>query len=128
MRFHLQIWRDWADLALKSVSVIAILVGGYWGYYQFFITDFDADNVQIALSTEVIGYRGDQRLLKIHAKPRNIGKVAVTPGKGGFVVTIKEVPGNLSAGAVDIDSLPDLYKTDIIKKFPDGYLLELGAA
>lgn len=118
--------RDWADLALKCVSVVAIVMGGTWALYQHRITETASYNVQVAVSAEFQPYGGDLRLLLIHARPKNIGKVLVEPGKSGFVVTVRTIPEKLKEGVVDLEDLPVFYMDDLLKRFPDGYELEPG--
>lgn len=117
--------RDWADLLLKLLSIIAIIAGGIWAYYQFWITDTGVENMQITVSTEQQSYGKDSRLLLIHIKPKNIGKVLVTTGKDGFTVTVRSIPNNLKHGVVDLEEMPEIYKTDLLKRF-DGYEIEPG--
>ena len=119
-------WQDRADLLLKLLSIIAIVAAGVWAYVQFDITRTAEANVQVNLSTEYHKYSEDARLLLVHIKPKNIGKVVVSPGKKGFVVSIKSIPKNLKMGAVDLEKLPEIYKVDLTKRFPDGYDLEPG--
>lgn len=126
MRFDLQKAKDWADFALKAVSVLAIIAGGSWAYYKFRLTDTTASNIQLTVSTEVLQYTEDYRLLLIHVKPKNIGKVPVTPGKDGLIVSIYKFPSDRKPGPVGLDSLPAIHKTDVLKKFTDGYELEPG--
>jgi hypothetical protein len=122
----LQKARDWADLALKIISSVAIVVGGWWAYYQFRVTDSTASNIQIGLATEIVKYSEDYRLLVIHVKPKNIGKVPVSPGKGGLIVSVRPLPTTLKAGAVDLEKPPELHNANLITRFPDGYELEPG--
>jgi flagellar biogenesis protein FliO len=93
--------RDWADLLLKAVSIIAILAGGVWAYFQFDLTRTAVDNVQINVSTEQQKYGQKSRLLLIHVRPKNIGKVLVSPGKAGIVVSVRAIPDNLKNGIVE---------------------------
>jgi len=125
-RIDLQKARDWADLCLKVASIIAIFAGGWWAYHQFEITETAASNIQINVTTEVLRYSDDTRLLLVHAKPKNIGKVRVEPGKEGLVITVRSLSRDLKPGAVDLENLPELYKVDVLKRYPDGYELEPG--
>lgn len=118
--------RDWADLLLKSLSIVAIIAGGIWAYYGFWVTETNVENVQITVSTEQQPYSKDSRLLLIHVKPHNIGKVLVSTGKAGFIVTVRSIPNNLKHGVVDLEAMPEIYKTDLLKRFPDGYEIEPG--
>jgi hypothetical protein len=118
--------RDWVDLILKCLSIVAIVVAGWWALYQFRLTETAAYNVQIAVSAESQAYGNDLRLLLIHVRPKNIGKVLVTPGKLGLVVTVRSIPERLKSGVVDLEELPVFYTGDLMNRFPDGYDLEPG--
>jgi hypothetical protein len=123
---ELQRAKDWTDVLLKSLSILAILAGGVWGFYQFWITDFAANNIQLTVSSESQPYSTNSRLLLVHVKPKNIGKVSVSPGKQGLLVIIRSVPDNMKDGILDLEKLPEVYKTDLMKRFPEGYELEPG--
>lgn len=123
---NLQRARDWADLFLKFLSMLAIIAGAAWAYFQFMVTNTTASNIQLTVSTETHHYSPESRLLLIHAKPKNIGKVPVTPANIGFLIDVRVLPNNAKFGALDLESLPEFYKTDLLKRFPDGYLLEPG--
>jgi len=125
-KFDLQKAKDWADFILKVVSVLAIAAGGSWAYYQFRLADTTASNIQLSVSTEVLKYTDDYRLLLIHVRPKNIGKVPVTPGADGLVVTVYKFPDNEKPGPIQLDKLSAIYKTDVLKKYTDGYVLEPG--
>jgi hypothetical protein len=118
--------RDWTDFLLKVLTMLAILAGGAWGFYQFWIADTIASNIQLAVSSESQPYSADSRLLLIHIKPKNIGKVRVSPGKSGLRVSIRSIPSGEKAGILDLEKLPEFYNTDLMKRFPDGYELEPG--
>lgn len=68
----LQKARDWVDLVLKIMSIIAIIAAGVWAIYQYKITETDASNIQLTVSTEVLKYEGNNRLLLIHTLNRKI--------------------------------------------------------
>ena len=119
--------RDWSDLLLKVISIIAIALGGGWAYYQFDITETTASNVQVSVTSEYRKYSDSLRLLIVHAKAKNIGKILVQPGKDGFVVTVQRIPPNLNPGPLELEKLPVTYPpVNIVKRFPDGYELEPG--
>lgn len=124
MLVELQKAKDWADLVLKGVSIAAIIAGGVWAIYQFKITDSDASNIQLTVTTKVLPYSKDKKILLVHARPKNIGKVSVEPKH--FWLTVNDIPSGMPAGAIDLKKLKERYKTDILKGFPDGYELEPG--
>lgn len=121
----LQKINDWVDLVLKSMSILAIVVAGGWALYQFEISDTDASNIQLLVSTEVMKYQGNNQLLLIHVRPKNIGKVKVSPKH--LTVTVSELPINLPQGAIDLKKLNEKYKTDILDRYKDGYEVEPNA-
>lgn len=127
MKFNFQKFKDWVDLSSKVISTLAILIGGYWAFHQFKLFDTDVANVQIFTSVDVFDQDGDNKLLAIHMKPKNIGKVPVEIGKGGLIIAVRKVPMNLKPGPNHLENLKEIYKIDLIKeKFPDGYVLEPG--
>ncbi len=122
---ELQKAKDWVDLILKVMSIAAIIAAGAWAYYQFRLTDTDASNIQLTVSTEVLKYSDDNRLLLIHVRPKNIGKVPVLPQH--LNVTVRDLPGDLKPGSVELEKLKERYKTDVLDRFNGGgYELEPG--
>lgn len=121
---ELQKTRDWIDLLLKVMSILAIIAAGGWAIYQFKITDSDASNIQLIVSTDVMNYQGDNRLLLIHVKPRNIGKVRVSPKH--LTVTISDLPIGIKPSVIDLTKLNEKYKTDILDRFKNEYDIEPG--
>jgi len=123
---NLQKARDWADLLLKSTSVLALILGGVWAYYQFWITDVDAHNIQLFVSTESQPYSDNSRLLLIHVKPENIGKVRVDVGQDGFEVIVRSIVPNGGPGVLEREKMPEFYRVNLMERFPKGYELEPG--
>lgn len=116
--------RDWIDLVLKVMSIIAIIAAGAWAYYQFSMSGTNEINVQIAVTMDTLQYTNDNRLLLIHARPKNIGKVPVIPQH--LTVIVRRFPSDLKSGSIDLEKLEQVYTTDVLKKYPDGYDMELG--
>lgn len=123
----LQKARDWTDFLLKSVTIVAIITGGIWAFYQFAVVGSTDTNVQVLVSAESRAYSDTQSLLIIHVKPKNIGKVLVKPGEDGLLVTVRKIPGDAKDGIMRLDALPLLYSTDLLKRYLDGYEIEPGA-
>jgi hypothetical protein len=120
---NLQKARDWSDFVLKVTSIMALVLGGCWAYYQFDITEITANNIQLSVTSEYQKYNETSHLLFIHAKAKNIGKVLVKPGKDGFIVSIQRIPENLSQGIVELEKLPLMHKVNVLKNYPDGSLV-----
>lgn len=93
---ELQKAKDWADLTLKTLSSAAIVVAGLWAGGKFLITDEAASNIQVDVSTEVLSNTTDSRLLVVHFKMKNIGKVPVEPEH--LKVTVRDIPEGLKPG------------------------------
>lgn len=121
---ELQKAKDWADLVLKVMSIAAIIAAGAWAIYRFNLTDTADSNIELAITTETLPYSADNRLLLIHVRPKNIGKVMVSPQH--LTVAVRDLPGDLRLGAVELEKLKDRYKTDILDRYKDGYDLEPG--
>lgn len=121
----LQKVKEWVDLVLKALSIFAIIATGCWAIYQFKITETDASNIQFVVTTEVLKYSDDSRMLLIHLRPKNIGKIRVEPLH--ITVTVKDIPVGLKPGsAVDLEKLKERFKADVLDRFKDGYELEPG--
>ncbi|MBV8379429.1 MAG: hypothetical protein JO369_01515 [Paucibacter sp.] len=123
---NLQQARDWSDLVLKVCSIVAILVAGAWAFFQFQVAGTTAENIQLTVSAEVLPYGEGTRLLIVHAKPKNIGKVPVEITKGGFPAIVRTLPSTVKSGPVVLANQPESFKVDVLKRFPDGYRLEPG--
>jgi hypothetical protein len=120
----LQKARDWVDLVLKLMSIAAIIAAGIWALYQFNLTETTAANIQLEVTADVKPYSANNKLLLIHVRPKNIGKVLVSPEH--LLVLVRDLPKNLKPGPVELNKLRDRYKVDILDRYPDGYDLEPG--
>ena len=126
----MQKWRDGADFVLKAVAIVAIVLGMVAAYYRFGGLRAPDASMQLSISTEVLPYSDEARLLVVHARPRNTGTTSVELGKAGFPVSVVSLPNNLKAGTIDVDNelakAPLKYKVDILSRFPGGYVIDPG--
>jgi hypothetical protein len=125
----LQKVKDWGDVLIKWVTVIAILIGGWWAYHNYSIADTAEINPIINVSAEVLPYNNDSRLLVTHIKPDNVGVVPVelTGGKigGDISITISKIPPDLSQGRIEASKLSQLYGIKSLVAENDGsYIIE----
>jgi hypothetical protein len=118
--------RDRIDFSLKVISIIAIITGGVWTYFQFYVSDFG--NIQINVSTEYQQHSDGLRLLLIHVKPKNVGKAIYEAkrNKQKFTVKIRNISTGIGKGVLDLETLPESYNVDLMKRFPDGYEIDPG--
>ena len=130
MKLHQSItfqkFKDWGDALLKWASIVAIFIAGWWTLHLFNISDTDASNIEIQISTETKPYSEENRLMIVDVKPKNIGKIPVEAGKKGFVLTIRSIPQKLAIGYVDESKLPIFHRINISAPNDGGYLLEPG--
>jgi hypothetical protein len=118
-------WQKAGDILLKWVTIFAILSGGAWAYYNFYITDVESENVQLDIGASTSPYGGNKFLLVVQVKIKNIGRVAVEAKAGGFNLYLRRVPNNFGFGRIDSGSLAVEQKLNIDKKY-GGYVLEPG--
>ncbi|MFM0072057.1 hypothetical protein PQQ86_12870 [Paraburkholderia sediminicola] len=130
MAFQLEKAKTWAELALTCASLVAIPVGGWWVYSNFTAEDTHEVNPNIRVTAEVQPYDDTRRLLMVHVKPKNLGKVPIELDggkKGDIDVLVKAFPAGLANGRVDYDKLPRLFPAyHIVSKYEDGYVMEPG--
>jgi hypothetical protein len=128
---ELQKAKDWSDVVLKWVTIIAIAVGGWWAYYNFSITDTAEINPVISVSADVLPYDAQNALLVAHIKPENVGKVPVelTGGKtgGDISLTIRVLTSGIKLGRVEEDKLPQQAALDsLVAENSGDYIIEPG--
>jgi hypothetical protein len=108
---ELQKAKDWGDVLLKWITIIAIPVGGWWAYYNFSITDSAEANPVISVSADVLPYDEHNALLVAHLKPKNVGKVPIelTGGKigGDISLTIRVLTSDIKPGRIEEGKLPE---------------------
>ena len=118
-----------AEFALTCVSIVAIPIAGWWAYNNFTNEDTDEPSPNITVSAEVLPYDTDTRLLVVHVKPKNVGKVPVELDggpKGDIDVFVKTFPANLGSGPIDQSKLPVAFSArNIVSRFK-GYDMEPG--
>lgn len=60
-----------ADLVLKICSILALIVGGVWAYYQFNLSGAGDWAITLNISTKVLPYHDNLSLLVVHVKTKN---------------------------------------------------------
>src|ERR1035437_2363145 len=120
---ELQKARDWLDLVLKSLLLLALILFGVWAGYRLWNDRIAVTRVQLAVSTEYKPFSDDARLLLIHVKPKNIGQANMQPGKEGVVVLVRSIAPNTAPGVLDLEKMREVHKLVLTDKFPDDYPL-----
>ncbi|WP_074772187.1 hypothetical protein [Paraburkholderia fungorum] len=116
---------EFADLFLKFLSCVAIVCAGIWALYTFRLggsTDWQ-DN--ITLETQILPYRGDLRLLVVHAKsknPRNTTFELNSALGDTYQLRIRKLTPDAKAGTVFHEDEGDLIASvDLLKLAGDSY-------
>ncbi|MEM5316530.1 hypothetical protein [Paraburkholderia sp. JHI869] len=120
----------WVEFALTCTSLIAIPVGGWWAYHNFTVEDTHEANPNVTVTAEVQPFNESSRLLVVHVKPKNVGKIPIELDggkKGDISVDVRVLPSKLPDGLVKVDALPIKYRAaNIVSKFKGGYVMEPG--
>jgi hypothetical protein len=120
---------SWSQAISTIVQVIAVCIAGYWTYHLHVVTGETDENVNVSVeATSLPYYSKAQRLLIVHMRPKNVGKVPVTYNKNDDArVVVKLIPDDHPAGAVDMDKLPVAYeKKDLFGRYGDEYEIDPG--
>lgn len=102
-------FRDLLDPLSKLATIMAVVIAGIWTYHLHEITGESDDNPVITLTTQVFAYNKDGRLLVVHIRDKNVGKVLIPLEKDALKVTVKRVPDSLKPGRVDMGKQPATY-------------------
>ena len=114
-----------ADLVLKGVTIIALMVGGTWTFWTFVIQRTDVENLGLEVTAESVRYGGDLRLLVVHVKPKNIGKVLAQPTT--FRLIVRKIPPGIEQGkTIELAEIKPMASIDLLRHDQDGYEMEPG--
>lgn len=101
--------RDALDPLSKLATILAVVIAAIWTYHIHEITGESDDNPQMTLSTQVLEYNQDERLLVVHVRDKNVGKIPIPLAKDSLTVTVKRIPDTLKPGHVDMGKQPALF-------------------
>ncbi|MGF6814006.1 hypothetical protein OKW33_000812 [Paraburkholderia atlantica] len=120
-----------ADLCLKVLSCLAILVAGAWGLWVFWVGGADEWQCNVAIETQVLPYSDDMRLLVVHVKsknPRNTTFELIDKDHDSFVLRVRKLAPNAKAGTVFPENEGELLATvDILARLGGDYEFVPGA-
>lgn len=95
VRFELDTAKNWAEFPLVCGLVIALPIGAWWVVDNFSAEDTREANPNTSVTADVMAYDADRRLLLVHVRPKNAGRVPIEleGGKEGDIkITIGELP------------------------------------
>jgi hypothetical protein len=118
---------DRADFIYKVLTVLALLAGGIWALFTFVLFRTAIANLQLAISPELIKYRGNLRVTLINVTLRNVGKVKITAGQAGCRLWVRRLPANLAHGqSLDLEAGESLIDgVDLLAKYDKEFPYEI---
>jgi hypothetical protein len=93
-----------ADLANKILTSLGVFAAGIWALFTFVIFRTGVTNLEMTLTTDVLPYRDELRLVIVTVALKNVGKVRVTPGESGCRMWVRQLSTDEPAGStLDLD-------------------------
>ena len=115
------------DVLAKLAQVAAVVIAGIWTLHIHQITGEKEINPEIWVTSQVDAYSQDTRLLLVHIREKNVGKVPVVVGQDALALVVKKIPDGKSIGYIDIDKQPVLFSYAVFKRYDEGVELSPGA-
>jgi hypothetical protein len=115
------------DPLSKAAQIVAVVIAGYWTYHIYLITGAEDFAPEVWVSTQAVPYSKDARLLNVHIREKNVGKVPVTIGRDDLTLRVKKVPDSLPSGFVNMDGQPALFEErHLLRRYDDGLYISPG--
>ncbi|WP_230948988.1 hypothetical protein, partial [Burkholderia vietnamiensis] len=84
-------------------------------------------NPNVTIDATVLPYSESRRLLIVHLRPKNVGKVPVDLSDGEMWVKVRQIPDKIGDGPINFDKLPVTFqKTDMLQRYKGGYEIDPG--
>lgn len=116
------------DPLSKAAQVVAVVIAGIWTFHLHEITGEGEYNPEVWVSTEISAYSKDARLLVVHIREKNVGKVAVELGPKALSLAVKKIPESVSKGFIDMDKQPTVLEVrDLFKRYDRGTYMGPGS-
>jgi len=117
---------------LQSIlTILALLATGAWAFYRWQLSGGSDWMVNLDMTTEVLPYSKDLRLLVVHVKSKNAttSEVDFNPPRDTFTLSAKEIPqGQTPNSKIDFAHAHDLLPTiDLMADEGEGIIYMPGA-
>ena len=110
---------------MKCATVLAVVVGAIWAAGTFVLFRSQVENLNLSITTQQVPYTGDLRLLIVHVRPKNLGKVLGRPDT--YRLRVKEIPVSGQAWkALQRSELKEILSLNMLRHYPEGYEIEPG--
>lgn len=130
MHVELDTAKKWVDFLLACGSLLALPIGAWWVVHNFSVEDAHEANPNISVTADVMPYDADRRLLLVHVRPKNVGKIPIEldgGSNGDIKITVGAVPAKLPNGPMDTDKLTAQFTVpNFVSRYPGGYVMEPG--
>jgi hypothetical protein len=118
---------EWVQIGAGLAQIFAVVIAGYWTFHLHEITGEAELNPNLTIDATELPYNDSQRLLVVHVRPKNVGKVPFDPDDANMWVRVKRIPSGLNAGAFSVDRLPVTYEQkQMLTRYHGGYEIDPG--
>jgi hypothetical protein len=115
------------DPLSKLAQIAAVVIAGVWAYRSHMLSGEDDLVPEVFVSTQVVAYSEDKRLLVVHIQEKNVGKVPIKIDRDALTLTVKKIPQSLGPGYVKIDGQPALFQEKhMLRRYDEGLYLSPG--
>jgi hypothetical protein len=109
-----------ADPLSKVAQIVGVIIAAIWTWHISEITGEYGLKPEVHVNAETFDYSAISRLVAIHVKEQNVGKIPVMLNGNGLKITIKKIPDGLKNGYANIDKLPVLYEQkDFLRRYEE---------
>jgi hypothetical protein len=98
------------DPLSKLAQIAAVVIAGVWAYRAHLLSGEDDLVPEVWVSTQAVAYNQDTRLLVVHIREKNVGKVPLDLKPDSLTLTVKKIPDSLRPGLVKMNGQPALYQ------------------
>jgi hypothetical protein len=108
-------------------QIVAVVIAGFWAYHMHLLTGEGDLDPEVWVSTQTVPYNKDTRLLVVHIREKNVGKIPVQIKPDALTLTVRKLPDALSPGYIKTDSKPALFEEKhLLARYPEGLYLSPG--
>ncbi|MGD1325389.1 hypothetical protein ACNHE5_10780 [Pandoraea pnomenusa] len=115
-----------ADFVIRLLTLFAVVCGGWWAWYQYSSSGATDWQNNISISTQVLPYHDDLRLLVVHVESRNPRpmKFELSSSKhDSFELRVRTLPAGAAVGTVFHEDEGDLLaQADLLKLAGGDYI------
>lgn len=101
---------DALDPLSKLAQIAAVVFAGTWAYRTHVLSGEDDLVPEVWVSTQVAAYSQDARLLIVHIREKNVGKVPLELKPDAMILTVKRVPDSHVPGYISMGTRAALFQ------------------